>query len=72
MADTIDLAQYHNEQHQKIALAAIRTNDSAGSAICIECEEPIPLKRRQACPSATRCIDCQSDFEQNTKGVYGY
>ncbi|MFO7804685.1 MAG: DksA/TraR family C4-type zinc finger protein [Paracoccaceae bacterium] len=28
---------------------------------CVECEEPIPEKRREAIPGVTLCVDCQQD-----------
>jgi phage/conjugal plasmid C-4 type zinc finger TraR family protein len=65
MADEIDRAQHHNELHQAIALAAVRSRLSPGSAICLDCEETIPPKRRQAYPAAIRCIACQQDFEKD-------
>ena len=35
-----------------------------GQADCAGCGEAIPLKRRAAVPSATRCMVCQSSFER--------
>ena len=31
--------------------------------LCIECQEPIDIKRLQAFPAAKRCIDCKQAFE---------
>lgn len=68
MADEADRAQVINEQHLDDALAAHRRRPAytvADSAlVCIDCEEPIPAKRREAAPGCTRCIDCQTMHEQ--------
>lgn len=34
-----------------------------GVVLCIDCAEPISLKRLAAKPNAARCIDCQQLFE---------
>ena len=34
-----------------------------GQADCAGCGEAIPAERRQALPSANRCVRCQSNFE---------
>ena len=31
---------------------------------CIDCGDPIGAKRKQALPSATRCVNCQKEYEQ--------
>jgi DnaK suppressor protein len=31
--------------------------------LCIDCEEPISLKRLESIPWASRCIHCQQEFE---------
>jgi phage/conjugal plasmid C-4 type zinc finger TraR family protein len=35
----------------------------AGQADCLTCGDAIPCDRRQAVPSANRCLSCQSKFE---------
>lgn len=35
----------------------------AGKSKCEDCDNPIPLARRQAYPSCTRCVSCQSEHE---------
>lgn len=32
--------------------------------ICIDCDQPIPLARLEANPTAERCIACQTDYER--------
>jgi len=34
-----------------------------GSEDCEDCGRPIPPARREAMPSATRCVVCQSHYE---------
>ncbi len=36
---------------------------SAGPVFCSRCEERIPAKRLKAMPRATRCVPCQSRFD---------
>lgn len=35
----------------------------AGSETCLDCGDPIPLRRRQAMPSAKYCVGCQSEHD---------
>ena len=69
MADEVDRAQHHNEMHLAISLQRWRTENAAaqGTAICIECDEPIPAARRRANPAAVRCIGCQTEFERSPR-----
>jgi RNA polymerase-binding protein DksA len=32
--------------------------------ICVDCEQPIPLRRLEAEPTAIRCVQCQERFEK--------
>ena len=43
-----------------VALARIEADDFG---YCRDCEEPIPSKRLQFDPTATRCVDCASAAE---------
>lgn len=65
--DDADRAQNINEQHLADALAAHQRRPAytvADSAlICIDCEKPIPAKRRAAVPGCTRCVKCQETLE---------
>lgn len=66
MPDDMDRVQEINEQHLADCLDTHqrRTSEvSISSEICRECGENIPVKRRQAAPGCTRCIDCQTDYE---------
>lgn len=47
------------------AIARIRAGlHGEGSDECVECGDEIPAARRQALPSAERCIACQSRLER--------
>ena len=54
------------EQHQRDASvrSVQRQLGRKGQPDCAGCGEAIPLQRRTAVPSATRCIVCQSSFER--------
>lgn len=54
--------QRREQMLRKIEAALLRIdNDDFG--ICQVCEEPIPMKRLEFDPTATRCVDCASDAE---------
>ncbi|WPD24582.1 MAG: RNA polymerase-binding protein DksA [Candidatus Electrothrix aestuarii] len=48
---------------------AIGRIDNGTYGICAECEEPIGIKRLQARPVATYCIDCKLDQERREKNL---
>lgn len=58
------------EQHllEKINEALARI-DSGDYGICEDCEEEIGLKRLEARPVATHCIDCKIKQEQREKNI---
>lgn len=64
--DDIDRAQGFNETFQADALGAWKRNQTTGESRseCLECEEEIPEKRRQAIPGCQLCIECQRALEQ--------
>ena len=53
------------EQEEREALIADAANavSKKGSAICCDCDLPIPAARRAAAPFAVRCIGCQKIHE---------
>lgn len=57
MSDEIDLANDRilADMEARIAAARLKKNE-LGSALCEECEEPMPMARRQI--GATLCIEC--------------
>ncbi len=46
---------------QKALFRLKRYSDEFG--ICEDCDELIPIPRLLAVPSATRCVECQEDFD---------
>ncbi|WP_067868269.1 TraR/DksA family transcriptional regulator [Neptuniibacter marinus] len=53
----------HNEEIAECLSALSRIN--AGEfGLCTDCGEEIELSRLKACPTAARCIRCQSLYEQ--------
>lgn len=52
----------------KIELALGRI-DKGSYGICASCEEPIGIKRLQARPVATYCIDCKLEQERREKNL---
>ncbi len=71
MPDDFDRVQELNDRHLSDALDAHfrKQATGAGREICIDCDEPIPLPRRQAAPHCTRCIDCQQLLEFKQRRV---
>lgn len=60
-ADVVHLARTATALHEiESALARI---DEGSYGLCIDCEEPIDLRRLQAHPAALRCAACQQQFE---------
>ena len=48
----------------EVKAALIRIHDGSFGT-CMDCDEPISLKRLTAVPWAARCIHCQDAFEKN-------
>ena len=65
MSDFLDQAQeieeLANAANIFLVLKAIAHD---GTDDCVDCGCEINATRKKAMPSATRCIDCQSDFER--------
>lgn len=60
-ADVTHLARSATALHEiDSALARL---DQGDYGLCIDCEEPIDLRRLQAHPAALRCAKCQQTFE---------
>jgi len=67
MSDWIDKATAASEQHQSDALERHnrrRVPQRESRMYCIDCEEEIPQKRREAVIGCQRCLACQSVFER--------
>ena len=61
-ADVTHLARTATALHEiESALARL---DAGDYGLCIDCDEPIDLRRLRAHPAALRCARCQQAFEQ--------
>lgn len=75
MADEADRAQVHEAAFLAEALASMpspaqdeeQRRDAEGRIVCLGCWEPIPVPRLAANPSATRCVECQSEEDAQRK-----
>ena len=56
--------QHEQAQRDDGVLNARIALSGVGCDECEDCDCPIPIARKQAIPSATRCIDCQEQHEQ--------
>lgn len=76
VGDEVDVAEWNNEKSGHGALLAhyrgqLHDIDAARERIregtfgtCADCDEPIPLARLQAYPTAERCAPCQERHEK--------
>ncbi len=72
--DDVDRAQLINEAHLAESLARITGRGDRPVAPtlfapmeCINCDEPIPERRRAAAAGCTRCVGCQEADEARRK-----
>lgn len=56
----------HDEEIAE-CLAALKRIDEGDFGFCQECGEEIELSRIRACPTASRCMRCQSAFEAQAR-----
>lgn len=70
--DDADRAQTQEALLHKVAMSNHRERQRAepqlilaGEVICTSCSEVIEPKRLRAAPRATRCLQCQDDFERH-------
>lgn len=63
--DDIDRAQEATDQFLNSVLGEHQRHRPTGPGLeeCEDCNDPIPLRRREAQPGCTRCINCQHNFE---------
>lgn len=66
--DIADEACEIQAMYNRLALANIIRPCGESAEYCEDCDEPIPLARRQAIKGVRRCIDCQALYER-TKSV---
>jgi len=68
-ADVTHLARSATALHEiESALARIEAGEYG---LCIDCEEPIDLRRLEAHPAALRCAGCQQTFESKQQRIGG-
>lgn len=78
MADEIDKAQAYDEFFLSVALRNRNEERGTGTGeslqswnleprssvlCCLDCDEEIPEARRRAVPGTTRCVACQTMYE---------
>ena len=69
MADMLDRAVELEAMFRNQAIAAARqVNSGESRSYCLDCEEPIPEKRRQYVPGCKYCVACAQERE----GKNGY
>ena len=69
----IEAAEAAVSAESDTAIARIREQlAGAGEDNCITCDDPIPVARREALPSAQRCIRCQTDFDRRYRDTRGH
>lgn len=65
--DEGEIAKEYADRRNQACIAAVlakaRQPIGPGSVICIDCEDEIPLARREAQPGCVRCRDCQEAFD---------
>lgn len=57
----------HHSEELAECIAALKRIESGDFGFCIDCAEEIELSRLKACPTASRCIRCQSAHESELK-----
>ncbi len=61
-----ELADLRAEQERQAGIdRASKAVREVGAIDCVRCGDPIDKERRQAMPSARRCIDCQLGVERD-------
>ncbi|WP_430445509.1 MAG: TraR/DksA C4-type zinc finger protein [Pseudomonas piscis] len=61
MADVIDIANDQADYFLRVALERRQrqTTGAVSAEFCEDCDEPIPLLRRQAAPGCQTCVPCK-------------
>lgn len=68
MSDIFDQAQEIEQLGRAADIFLVQKSMAHdGTNECVDCGCSIEPSRKKAMPSATRCIDCQSDFERQKK-----
>ncbi|MGQ5525159.1 TraR/DksA C4-type zinc finger protein [Chitinimonas sp. PSY-7] len=64
MSDAIDIANDLTQSRLEGLIASQRAAlRQQGTPECVDCDDDIPTARRALCPSATRCVHCQTHHE---------
>lgn len=58
------LDQIHDTILDGVEGARARLPQGAGAEACVECGDPIPVRRREALPGVTTCVSCQSSRDR--------
>lgn len=65
MVVDLDLAHIDRHVHEiRLLETALLRIGRGGFGTCVDCDQPIPLARLEANPTAERCIACQADYER--------
>ncbi|HGM5579272.1 TPA: TraR/DksA C4-type zinc finger protein [Pseudomonas putida] len=60
MADEVDFANDQAEYFLQLSLRRLaRLPERPSAENCVDCGEPIPLKRQQSIAGCETCVDCQ-------------
>ncbi|MCM0751935.1 molecular chaperone DnaK [Brucella pseudogrignonensis] len=60
-----ELADLRAEQEREAGISAAQNAlQQNGFTVCISCGDDIDIERREALPSARRCLDCQERLER--------
>ena len=64
MADSMDLVQQRVEENlQRHIQNARARKPGTARVLCIDCDAPIPIARREAIPGVQCCVTCQEILE---------
>ncbi|MDH5525561.1 MAG: TraR/DksA C4-type zinc finger protein [Desulfobulbaceae bacterium] len=63
-----DYQARHNQESINLGIKSMGS-DGPGTLICVDCEKEIPEERRRMQPSCTRCVECQTAFEETTRRI---
>ncbi len=67
MGDIIDDANKTADVYLNAALSYIKKPAASDIMICIDCDDPIGAKRKQAAPHATRCTTCETYYDKDKR-----
>jgi phage/conjugal plasmid C-4 type zinc finger TraR family protein len=62
--DDADYAQERMDKEHSALLAAVPRPVGRSAHFCMDCDERIDERRRQAYPGTLRCVECQEESER--------